>query len=97
MSRANPLAAPYARSRRGGGDTLAIWRWQGKAGRNKALTMMGGQWDQIRSDRTRALGRAERPTRGCPATRTACILSFVVLPLACAAASEVDIAVRNLA
>src|SRR4051812_2481574 len=32
------MAAPYARSPHGGGDTLMIWRWQGKARGIKALT-----------------------------------------------------------
>ena len=35
-------AQPDARRQRGGGDTLALWRWQGKASRIKALTMKGG-------------------------------------------------------
>jgi len=37
MERANPRSPPERRSRRGGGDTLAIWRRQGKASRIKAL------------------------------------------------------------
>ena len=37
MERANPRVPPKRRSPRGGGDTLAIWRRQGKASRIKAL------------------------------------------------------------
>jgi hypothetical protein len=42
-------AVPRAPFPRGGGDTLAIWRWQGKAGRIKALMASRGQPDLIRS------------------------------------------------
>jgi len=31
------MAAPYGQSRLGGGVTLSIWRWQGKASPIKAL------------------------------------------------------------
>jgi hypothetical protein len=36
----SPLVA-CAQSLYGGGDTLTIWRWQGKASPAKALTMIG--------------------------------------------------------
>jgi hypothetical protein len=36
------LPVPRAQSRYGGGDSLTIWRRQGKTSRIKALTMLGG-------------------------------------------------------
>jgi hypothetical protein len=44
-----PAAAPGARSPHGGGDTLTIWRWQGKASRIKALTLKPRRRDLSRA------------------------------------------------
>jgi len=41
MNRAESADLPPVQSPRGGGDTLAIWRWQGKASRIKALPRSG--------------------------------------------------------
>src|SRR3979411_2735509 len=89
MSRANPPAAPYAQSRRGGGDTLAIWRWQGKASRIKALTMKGTATgsDQEMTDPWRGLG-STRVKPHCPATRAAPNRLFMTAGGICAAAAR---------
>jgi len=43
MDRAKSETPALRLTPRGGGDTLAIWRRQGKTGRIKALTLLGGK------------------------------------------------------
>ena len=43
MRRAKPASSAIGSIPAGGGDTLALWRWQGKVSRIKALTLLGGR------------------------------------------------------
>jgi hypothetical protein len=63
----------------GGGDTLAIWRWQGKASRIKALTLMEVAGPDPRL--ILSLGPVLK-AHACPAAHASRSCFFMTLPLA---------------
>jgi hypothetical protein len=74
---ATPNGMPRAPLR--GGDTLAIWRWQGKASRGKALTLLDKAGALPTADLIAAISGQSYKRAAAQASRNC---RFITLPLA---------------